>query len=175
MQYLPKEQGLLTRSCNEQLVFTSTRRTVRPGACQACKKRKSKCDGSRPACAFCTRRWTECYYEHCSNEKPSDVLKRRNEEIRRELLNLRQTYDFLRLQPERNALELLEQIRLDTSSAGAESIQKLAVCARDRSWLSKVPNISVSKHEPKATVLPPFQVLLRAPSSCIGTTSKNHS
>ncbi|KAF2461172.1 fungal-specific transcription factor domain-containing protein [Lineolata rhizophorae] len=33
-------------------------------ACRVCRKRKNKCDGTRPACGFCTKRGSECVYDN---------------------------------------------------------------------------------------------------------------
>lgn len=41
---------------------TSFRRNGTEAACEACRKRKSKCDHKRPACSYCARRKMHCYY-----------------------------------------------------------------------------------------------------------------
>lgn len=102
------------------LLVQKPKRTVTLGACVACRKRKSKCDGNRPVCTCCTQKDTECVYELGPNEKPSQAMKRKNEEMQGELSNLRQLYDFLRHQPEHEAIEILRHIRakpLDTPSS----------------------------------------------------------
>jgi len=112
-------------------VMQKPKRTVTLGACVACRKRKSKCDGNRPTCTCCTQKDTDCVYELGPNEKPSQAMKRKNEEMQGELSNLRQLYDFLRLQPEQNAVDILRRIRAhppDTPSS--QHIQDLADFAR---------------------------------------------
>jgi hypothetical protein len=103
------------------------KRTVTLGACVACRKRKSKCDGNRPICTCCVQKDTTCVYELGPNEKPSQAMKRKNEEMQGELSNLRQLYDFLRLRPEHEAMEILKRIRSDDQSVSpTQRIQELA-------------------------------------------------
>jgi hypothetical protein len=60
-------------------------------------------------CTCCSQKDTECIYELGPNEKPSQAMKRKNEEMQGELSNLRQLYDFLRLRPEYEAIEVLKR------------------------------------------------------------------
>jgi hypothetical protein len=87
------------------------KRTVTLGACVACRKRKSKCNGSRPVCTCCTQKKTDCVYEIGPNQNPSQAMKRKNEEMQSEVSNLRQLYEFLQSSPEEEAMEMLRRIR----------------------------------------------------------------
>ncbi|KAJ4005520.1 hypothetical protein NW752_002354 [Fusarium irregulare] len=53
------------------------KRTLVSAACQACRKRKSKCSGTRPACVECTKRSTECRWEPTENQ----AIKRKYHEL----------------------------------------------------------------------------------------------
>ena len=114
------------------------KRTVTLGACVACRKRKSKCDGRRPMCSCCSQKETGCVYELGPNEKPSQAMKRKNEEMQGELSNLRQLYDFLRLRPEQEAMEILRRIRDNPPEASpSQHIQDLANYVRHGSMYSQ--------------------------------------
>jgi hypothetical protein len=109
------------------LLTQKPKRTVTLGACVACRKRKSKCDGNRPVCTCCTQKETDCVYELGPNEKPSQAMKRKNEEMQGELSNLRQLYDYLRLCPGEEAMEVLRRIRASPSDTSPlRRIQELA-------------------------------------------------
>ncbi|KAF2871303.1 hypothetical protein BDV95DRAFT_668628 [Massariosphaeria phaeospora] len=93
------------------LLSQKPKRTVTLGACVACRKRKSKCDGNRPVCTCCAQKESECVYELGPNEKPSQAMKRKNEEMQGELAHLRRLYDCLLLRPEQDAIDILRRIR----------------------------------------------------------------
>lgn len=115
---------------NRPILIQKPKRTVTLGACVACRKRKSKCDGNRPVCTCCTQKDTSCVYELGPNEKPSQAMKRKNEEMQGELSNLRQLYEFLRHQPEQEAMEVLRRIRASTNTPPSQRIAELADFAR---------------------------------------------
>ncbi|EXA34599.1 hypothetical protein FOVG_14572 [Fusarium oxysporum f. sp. pisi HDV247] len=57
-------------------------------ACEACRKRKTKCDERKPACARCTRLGLECMYietvaakKNLSIEELTGTLKRMDEKL----------------------------------------------------------------------------------------------
>ncbi|KAF2826881.1 hypothetical protein CC86DRAFT_406123 [Ophiobolus disseminans] len=123
------------------LLIQKPKRTVTLGACVACRKRKSKCDGNRPICTCCTQKDTGCVYELGPNEKPSQAMKRKNEEMQGELSNLRQLYDSLRLQPEQEAMEILRRIRADPlDTPSSQRIQELADFARHGGTIMQQPS-----------------------------------
>ncbi|KAH7135056.1 hypothetical protein B0J11DRAFT_575675 [Dendryphion nanum] len=143
------------------LVTQKPKRTVTLGACVACRKRKSKCDGTRPVCTCCAQKDTDCVYELGPNEKPSQAMKRKNEEMQGELSNLRQLYDFLRLRPEQEALEILRRIRTNPGvSTSTQRIQELADFVRHGDLLNQVPAISTAAHNHESMTLPPIRMAL---------------
>ena len=87
------------------------KRAVTLGACVACRKRKTKCDATRPICGCCRQKTTACVYELGPNEKPSQALKRKNDEMQRELDRLRGVMDVLRGGTEDEAIGILRGIR----------------------------------------------------------------
>jgi hypothetical protein len=152
------------------LLTQKPKRTVTLGACVACRKRKSKCDGIRPVCTCCTQKDTDCVYELGPNEKPSQAMKRKNEEMQGELTNLRQLYDFLRLRPEGEAMEILRRIRMNPSDTPpSQRIQELADFVRHGDLPirpSSNPPPSPYQHDLAHSVtLPPIRLALDSPSN----------
>jgi hypothetical protein len=147
------------------LLTQKPKRTVTLGACVACRKRKSKCDGNRPVCTCCSQKDTDCVYELGPNEKPSQAMKRKNEEMQGELSNLRQLYDFLRLRPEHEAMEILRRIRANPiNTPPSQRIQELAEFVRHGDPLNQTPSYpppSPYQHDPgRAVTLPPIRLAL---------------
>ena len=155
---MPQSKPLLTQK---------PKRTVTLGACVACRKRKSKCDGNRPICTCCTQKDTGCVYELGPNEKPSQAMKRKNEEMQGELSNLRQLYDLLRLQPEQRAMEILRRIRAHPSDTpSSQHIQDLADFARHAATpmqqISQSPPSPYQSHPGKPVTLPSIRLALES-------------
>jgi hypothetical protein len=147
------------------LLTQKPKRTVTLGACVACRKRKSKCDGNRPVCTCCSQKDTECVYELGPNEKPSQAMKRKNEEMQGELSNLRQLYDFLRVRPEQEAMEILRRIRANPADTPpSQRIQELADFVRHGDPLNQTPSYpppSPYLHDnARSVTLPPIRLAL---------------
>lgn len=144
------------------------KRTVTLGACIACRKRKSKCDGKRPICTCCGQKETACVYELGPNEKPSQAMKRKNEEMQGELANLRQLYDFLRLRPELEAMEILRRIRDNPAeSSSSQRIQELANFVRHGDIHEQRGHASSHRFQQDqghSVTLPSLRLALDAPS-----------
>ncbi|PSN58515.1 hypothetical protein BS50DRAFT_580674, partial [Corynespora cassiicola Philippines] len=92
------------------------KRIVTLAACIACRKRKSKCDGNRPACTCCLKKRTPCVFDVKPEERPSQAVIRRNEEMQVELSNLRRLWTFLQSCTEQQMLGILGRIRDQPSS-----------------------------------------------------------
>ncbi|KAL5113393.1 hypothetical protein ACEQ8H_008737 [Pleosporales sp. CAS-2024a] len=163
------------------LLMQKPKRTVTLGACVACRKRKSKCDGHRPVCTCCSQKDTECVYELGPNEKPSQAMKRKNEEMQGELSNLRQLYDFLRLRPEHEAMDVLHRIRSNApDTSPSRRIQELADYVRHTDHFSPRPaHLPPSTFPPDAAkssiTLPPIRLALDAPISSSSSSSSSSS
>jgi hypothetical protein len=140
LQPAPMDQEPTPQPQSRPILTSKPKRTVTLGACVACRKRKSKCDGNRPVCTCCSQKDTECIYELGPNEKPSQAMKRKNEEMQGELSNLRQLYDFLRLRPEYEAMEILKRIRSNSPDVSqSQRIQELADFVRHGDLLVNQP------------------------------------
>ncbi|KAL6706189.1 hypothetical protein ACN47E_005924 [Coniothyrium glycines] len=169
LQPAPMDQEPPQQRHSRQPLAQKPKRTVTLGACVACRKRKSKCDGVRPNCTCCVQKDTDCVYELGPNEKPSQAMKRKNEEMQGELSNLRQLYDFLRLRPEDEAMTILKRIRdspPDTSPS--QRIQELADFVRHGDLLlPQHPQHSprMYDHDPTQLTLPSLRIALDSPSN----------
>jgi hypothetical protein len=119
-----------------------------------------QCDGARPICTCCAQKHTDCVYELGPNEKPSQAIKRKNEEMQGELDSYRQLYDFLRTRPESDAHEIVRRIR--EASPGTTSSQRILKLA---DFLRHDPYAWPQDSDPAALTLPPLRVALQSPSS----------
>ncbi|KAF2728171.1 hypothetical protein EJ04DRAFT_109897 [Polyplosphaeria fusca] len=161
LQPAPFDQDQALQPQSRPTLTQKPKRTVTLGACVACRKRKSKCDGQRPICSCCSQKDTECLYELGPNEKPSQAMKRKNEEMQGELSNLRHLYDFLRLRPEQEAQEILRRIRATSlGTTPSQRIQELADYARHGDLLIQ-PTLKSSYQQ--TLTLPPLRLALDSP------------
>ncbi|KAF4976221.1 hypothetical protein FZEAL_7084 [Fusarium zealandicum] len=72
-------------------------------ACNACRKRKTRCDGQRPSCEACRRRGEKepCTYAESRNQTQS----------RKETEQILEIFDLLKSGPESQALDILRTLR----------------------------------------------------------------
>ncbi|KAF2851922.1 hypothetical protein T440DRAFT_516896 [Plenodomus tracheiphilus IPT5] len=170
LQPAPMDQEAPLQPQSRSMLPQKPKRTVTLGACVACRKRKSKCDGKRPVCTCCGQKETDCVYELGPNEKPSQAMKRKNEEMQGELSNLRQLYDFLRLRPEHEAMEILRRIRDNPAETSpSQRIQELANFVRHGNLLDPQHTHSSPPPFPRehgqSVTLPSLRLALDAPSN----------
>ncbi|KAG9942607.1 hypothetical protein KCU85_g9175, partial [Aureobasidium melanogenum] len=90
---------------------TKPKRSVVHVACACCRRLRIKCDGVRPTCQPCARRYEDCVYDVEANTTRSNALKRKNEELAKENTQLRTLYDFLQNRPLVEAEEIFRRIR----------------------------------------------------------------
>jgi hypothetical protein len=170
LQPAPMDQEPIPQPQSRPILTSKPKRTVTLGACVACRKRKSKCDGNRPVCTCCAQKDTDCIYELGPNEKPSQAMKRKNEEMQGELSNLRQLYDFLRVRPEHEAMEVLKRIRSNSPDVPpSQHIQELAEFVRSGHLLIQqplhTPPLGSERDIGHSVTLPPLRQALDSPSS----------
>ncbi|THW25462.1 hypothetical protein D6D23_04308 [Aureobasidium pullulans] len=70
-----------------------------------------QCDGLRPTCQPCAKRYEDCVYDVEANTTRSNALKRKNEDLAKENAQLHELYDFLRNRPFVEAEEIFRRIR----------------------------------------------------------------
>ncbi|KAI4850764.1 hypothetical protein E4T44_02555 [Aureobasidium sp. EXF-8845] len=90
---------------------TKPKRSVVHVACACCRRLRIKCDGIRPTCQPCARRYEDCVYDVEANTTRSNALKRKNEELAQENAQLRRLYDSLLNRPLAEAEEIFRRIR----------------------------------------------------------------
>ncbi|OLN86767.1 Nitrogen assimilation transcription factor nirA 1 [Colletotrichum chlorophyti] len=89
--------------CTGQLEHRSRKRP-RFNACDGCRNRKCRCDGSRPSCKTCLRLQLQCVYDADIRGETTDA-----QQSRHEILHV------LRTAPEAEALGLLRRLRASRS------------------------------------------------------------
>lgn len=83
-------------------------------ACNSCKRRKSKCNGARPACDRCLRLNEQCHYELDSTISRQDGLKRRLREVTAKSDTLEALVSQLRNASDLEASDIIRQLRAGT-------------------------------------------------------------
>ncbi|TEA14572.1 Conidial development protein fluffy [Colletotrichum sidae] len=81
-------------------------------ACNACRRRKTRCDGIRPACAACRKRSTECIF----------VERRENTKSSQSPDGSQEVLELLRSAPESQAFEILRLLRANGDFSAVLSI-----------------------------------------------------
>ncbi|KAJ4377619.1 hypothetical protein N0V83_000446 [Neocucurbitaria cava] len=102
-------------------------------------------------------------------------MKRKNEEMQGELSNLRQLYDFLRLRPEQEAMEIMRRIRANPpNTSPSQRIQELADFMGELVSAEDIRQIQTCQLACESTLPPPTSleaILHPSPSSAMGDSS----
>jgi hypothetical protein len=137
------------------------KRTLIESACQACRRRKSKCNGQRPVCSKCEALGSECLYETEEGESRWAALRRRNIQLERERELIGESLEWMRACPELEAHAALERIRtsqFDRNTAPDTFVNVVQTVRRER-----LLSPALSQQAPYAQTeqrLPPINVLL---------------
>jgi hypothetical protein len=99
-----------TRTRNEPLSPIQRDRVA--SACDACRARKTKCNGSRPVCSECVKRSTSCHYATRSTETQGQALKRKYDKMQRENETYAELFDLIRTRPDNESHEILRRIKM---------------------------------------------------------------
>lgn len=86
-----------------------------------------QCNGQRPACSRCARSNTTCTYDADPDAHPTIALRRKYEALQRESHDLQKLFEMLKHCPEKEAYEVLCQVRssaVDTSHTSVLAIIK---------------------------------------------------
>ncbi|EQB58862.1 hypothetical protein CGLO_00836 [Colletotrichum gloeosporioides Cg-14] len=97
------------------------RKRSRPvqAACNACRKRKSKCTGERPTCSVCLYRRSSCEYTTRPGESRQQANSRKHNEVQGRATIHEQVLALLKNLPEEAAQDVFQRIR---SGADATTI-----------------------------------------------------
>ncbi|KAM0708799.1 hypothetical protein Q7P35_005452 [Cladosporium inversicolor] len=104
-----------------------TRRTLIESACTACQRRKSRCDGIRPACSRCQTLHTECGYNAEEGESRWSALLRRNRTLEHERNEARDFIAQIQSRAELEAQEMVHQLRTNSHNSDIGSFIHEAV------------------------------------------------
>ncbi|KAG7403114.1 Nitrogen assimilation transcription factor nirA [Fusarium oxysporum f. sp. raphani] len=93
-------------------IFPRRSRTCTAIACEGCRKRKTRCNGSRPRCMSCSRAGSECTYASPTN---GIELQRQFRRLQAEKTAYQMLIDTLRSRDLREANLILDLLRQNTS------------------------------------------------------------
>lgn len=111
------------------LLPTTTRRAAAPlqrrprdrvaSACEACRQRKTKCngaepgdDGLRPICWECQRRSTPCHYAAQLSETQGQAIKRKHSVLQRQNEAYAELFALIQTRPDDESLEIMRRIKM---------------------------------------------------------------
>ncbi|KAK0637178.1 hypothetical protein B0T17DRAFT_101574 [Bombardia bombarda] len=80
-------------------------------ACEACRRRKTRCNGRRPACSTCKVSNRDCEYASEPGVSRTELLKRKNDELQTRVALFTELFDLLSSLPEPELRASLSRIR----------------------------------------------------------------
>ncbi|EFY95734.2 Zn(2)-Cys(6) zinc finger domain protein [Metarhizium robertsii] len=125
-------------------------------ACIDCRKRKTKCSGSRPTCTACIRRHVECVYDRGPNETQAKVVKRKYEELKSHSTPYERIFDAIRSRSEADVGAIVRKIRR------GENVDDIARQVEHGDLLLQsflVPETRYRYEFPLSSNLPPYLLL----------------
>ncbi|KAF4902476.1 Nitrogen assimilation transcription factor nirA [Colletotrichum fructicola] len=95
------------------------RKRPRPvqAACNACRKRKSRCTGERPTCSVCLYRRSSCEYTTRPGESRQQATSRKHNEVQGRATIHEQVLALLKNLPEEAAQDVFQRIRSGADAA----------------------------------------------------------
>ncbi|USP80776.1 hypothetical protein yc1106_08050 [Curvularia clavata] len=81
-------------------------------ACDQCRIRKIKCNGSRPVCLECIKRSTSCHYATRSAETQGQALKRKYDALQAENEAYAELFNLIKTRPDDESHEILRRIKM---------------------------------------------------------------
>ncbi|KAI0161186.1 hypothetical protein GGR52DRAFT_164583 [Hypoxylon sp. FL1284] len=89
-----------------------TKRVAIPAACEACRKRKSKCSAERPRCSVCVERQTPCEYTTLPTETHLRAQKRKLTDLEIRCQAHEDLLGILRSRPDNETSQVLQRLRM---------------------------------------------------------------
>ncbi|KEQ99433.1 hypothetical protein AUEXF2481DRAFT_25341 [Aureobasidium subglaciale EXF-2481] len=80
-------------------------------ACNACRRRKTKCDGHRPVCSVCVTKNSECTWSADPDATPMIAIKRKYQNLETEARDLQDLVQMLMDRPRKEAIFILDHMR----------------------------------------------------------------
>ena len=90
---------------------TPGRRQVTRIACEPCRIKKMKCDGTRPACNRCVSGDTDCVFDGEPDVTRAMGLKRKNTALQQRLAVFEDIFEMLATRPQAESLAVLQRLR----------------------------------------------------------------
>ncbi|KAI2625433.1 hypothetical protein GGS26DRAFT_600127 [Hypomontagnella submonticulosa] len=88
------------------------KRIATPAACEACRKRKSKCTAERPRCSVCVERQTPCEYTTLPTETHLRAQKRKLTDLEIKCQAYEDLFGILRSRPDEETAEIIQRLRM---------------------------------------------------------------
>ncbi|KAI0837274.1 hypothetical protein F5Y06DRAFT_287886 [Hypoxylon sp. FL0890] len=88
------------------------KRVATPAACEACRKRKSKCTAERPRCSVCVERQTPCEYTTLPTETHLRAQKRKLTDLEIKCQAYEDLVGMLRSRPDEETAQVLQRVRI---------------------------------------------------------------
>ncbi|KAF1927913.1 pathway-specific nitrogen regulator [Didymella exigua CBS 183.55] len=119
----PAKKGRRAKKKGDEDEASNKRRCI-SSACVPCRKRKSKCDGTTPACSACAAVYnTECLYDPNSDHRRKGVYKKDLDSLKTRNSTLQTLVQAILNYPEEDVAALVQQIRTcESLDAVAEAI-----------------------------------------------------
>ncbi|KAI2468404.1 hypothetical protein F4781DRAFT_269312 [Annulohypoxylon bovei var. microspora] len=101
------------------------KRIATPAACEACRKRKSKCSAERPRCSVCVERQTACEYTTLPTETHLKAQKRKLTDLEIKCQEYEDLFGILRSRQDHETADILNRIRT------GEDVQTIVQAVQD--------------------------------------------
>ncbi|OTA97230.1 hypothetical protein M434DRAFT_387002 [Hypoxylon sp. CO27-5] len=88
------------------------KRVATPAACEACRKRKSKCTAERPRCSVCVERQTPCEYTTLPTETHLRAQKRKLTDLEIKCQAYEDLFGILRSRSDEETAQVLQRVRV---------------------------------------------------------------
>ncbi|THX02886.1 hypothetical protein D6D13_08032 [Aureobasidium pullulans] len=113
-------------------------------ACNACRRRKTKCNGNRPVCSVCVVKNSECTWSADPDATPMIAIKRKYQNLKTESRDLHDLAQMLMDRPRQEAIFILDHMRRTRDPSSTLSFIK------DGDLLTW----GLNSHEPPAQTVP---------------------
>ncbi|KAI1097578.1 hypothetical protein F4804DRAFT_347071 [Jackrogersella minutella] len=102
-----------------------SKRIATTAACEACRKRKSKCSAERPRCSVCVERQTPCEYTTLPTETHLRAQRRKHSDLEIRCQAYEDLFAILRSRPDEEIAQVLHRLRT------GEDVQSIVKTVKD--------------------------------------------
>ena len=108
----PSAETTATRSSKSYSPKPSNSRQLTRIACEPCRQKKSKCDGTRPKCNRCANEQSVCFFDCEPDMSRATSLKRKNQALQQRVSQFEELTDLLASRPRNESLAILDLLRM---------------------------------------------------------------